>query len=119
MSGMLHGGPGDPRPIRGRKASPLNEVRNEMRRLMGILLDLNKSYLEREKYVRGMHARGKQNFSGELVTVLNNDLILGSLSGGAKTVGALVQACSAYILAEQAMRDRTREQVDLDRAEAS
>lgn len=93
-------------PIRGNNPTPLREVRNEMRRLMGIMIQLNKRYLLREEYVRAQHAKGSHNFSGDVNTVLKNDLALGDISGGSKTVATLIQACSAYIVAELAMRGK-------------
>lgn len=106
MSGMLH----DPKKheewkrTRGNNPTSLNEARNEMRRLMAIMMRLNKRYLEREREVIALHSAGRQNYSGHLSTVLTNDLQLRDASGAAKTCATLVQGISAYILAEIAMK---------------
>jgi hypothetical protein len=92
-------------PSQDNKPTSLNEARNEMRRLMAILMKANKAYLLREQTVMELHRLGKQNFSGELVTVLNNDLLLTNLSGMSKTVSTLITGVSAYIQAEIAMKE--------------
>jgi hypothetical protein len=104
MSGMLHGGAGDPRPVRGNNPTSLNEARNEMRRLTAMLLKANKAYLLREATVTRLHAEGRQNFSGDLVTVLGNDLALASLSGTSQVLSTLITALGTYIQAELAMK---------------
>ena len=80
-----------------------------MRRLMAILMKANKAYLLREQTVMELHRLGKQNFSGELVTVMNNDLLLANLLGMSKTVSTLITGVSAYIQAEIAMKGQPQE----------
>lgn len=105
----IGGTPPGRKPIRGNNPTSLAEARNEMRRLMGIQMALNKKYLERERYVTFQHGKGHPNFTGDLMTVLNNDLLLSNISGGAKTVSTLIQGISGYILAELALKAYAKE----------
>lgn len=99
----------DAPPLRGTGPTSLNEARNELRRLMGILMKANKAYLLREETVIEMHRQGRQNYSGDLVTVMNNDLLLNNISGMSKTVSTLISGVSAYIQAEIAMKGQPLE----------
>lgn len=87
----------------------LVELRAEMARLTGLLMDSNDKYLARERYVREMHAQGKQNFTGDLGTVLDNDVLLNNAAGAGKTIATLVTAMAQVIQAEVAYAAHVRE----------
>lgn len=59
-----------------------------------------RAYARREEAVRAAHARGGQNFSGDIRTVLKNDVLLADLSGSAKTIAALLSAFTGAYLAK-------------------
>jgi hypothetical protein len=98
--GQNHDKPASPQPV------SLNEARKEMRRLMRIFLQTSASYRAREEFVAQQHRAGRQNYSGDLSTVMGKDLLLGELGGTSKTLAILIQGCSAYILAEVAIKGR-------------
>lgn len=84
----------------------LAQLRAEMARLTGILMNLNANYLEREKEVIQLHKERHHQFTGELRTVLGSDLLLADYSGGAKTVATLAGAIAQIIQAEIAYERR-------------
>jgi hypothetical protein len=83
----------------------LAEAREEMRRLMKMMMSANNKFLVREKQVMEFHRQGRQNYSGDLITVMNNDLMLASYSSMSKTMSVLIQGLAAYIQAEIAMKE--------------
>ncbi len=106
--GQRHAGVNpNPTPARGNNQTSLNEVRNEMRRLMGIYMKTTASYRARERTIVEYHQKGHHQFTGQLSTVMNNDLLLSQLGGTSKTLATLIQGCSAYILAEVALHERS------------
>jgi hypothetical protein len=71
-----------------------------MARLTGVLMDANRKYLEREQEVIELHRMQANGYTGNLVTVLNNDLLLNGYSGLSKTAATLVTGMAAVIQAE-------------------
>jgi hypothetical protein len=80
----------------------LAEMRAEMARLAGILVETNQKYLDREQEVIQLHAKGANGYTGQLITVMNNDLLLNGYSSVAKTVAVLATAMGTVIQAELA-----------------
>lgn len=91
------------------RAVTLAEVRNEMARLTRLLMKANDRYLEREAEVTRLHESGAQNYSGNLMTVLDNDVLLTAYSGASKTLATLATACAAVIQAEVAYATHARD----------
>ena len=73
----------------------LSELRHEMARLAGVLLSVNRKYIDREAEVTRLHAKGANGYTGNLITVLNNDMLLTGYSGTAKTVATLAAGMAA------------------------
>lgn len=82
------------------RAPTLAEIRAEMARLTGLLMQSNDRYLEREAEVERRHAEGATNYSGDLITVMNNDVLLNMHAGASKTLAVLVTGMAAVIQAE-------------------
>ena len=91
---------------RVRADARFNEAVDEMRRMADVMLISNKKYLSRERQVRDKHAEGSQNYSGDIGTVLNNDILLKQYSGTTRAAAELVSGLSAFIQAELALRAR-------------
>lgn len=81
-------------------AVTLAEVRAEMARLTRALMRSNARYLEREQQIIELHAQEAPNFSGDLITVMDNDVLLTMYSGASKTLAVLVTGFAAVIQAE-------------------
>lgn len=74
----------------------------EIRRLTKQLLELNEKYDARTAEITRFHEMGKQNYSGNLSTVLNNDLLLKQIGSTVVAVSQIIQGYSASIQAELA-----------------
>jgi len=87
------------------------EAQAEMRRLMQILMKSNRDYLARERQLEQLHASGRQNYSGDLTTVMMNDLPLKMHSGTTKAMATIIAGLGAYIEAELAIKRFRKEYV--------
>jgi hypothetical protein len=81
----------------------------EIRRLNREMLRLNKKYDARVTQITELNRLGKQNYGGNLGTVLDNDLILGGISAFSRTVATLIAGYSAAIQAELVYLQLTKE----------
>lgn len=82
------------------RRTELTEIMVELRRLGTQLVRLNRKYLDREALVTQWNKENVQNFTGNLATVLDNDIILNNASGAAKTVATIISGFSAVLDAE-------------------
>jgi len=80
----------------------LSELRHEMARLTTVLMDANRGYLEREQEIKQLHAQKANGYTGDIITVMSNDLLLGGYSAVSRTAATLVTGMAAVIQAELA-----------------
>lgn len=78
----------------------LAELRAEMARLTRIMMRSNLKYLEREEEVKLLHQQEANGYTGNLRTVMANDVLLNEHSSVAKTCGLLAGAMAQVIMAE-------------------
>lgn len=77
-----------------------DEMIARIREWTGSLLQLQRDYETRDRIVRKLHAMGKQNYTGNLDTVINNDLLLGQLAGTSIALAHLIVGLSQSLQAE-------------------
>lgn len=71
-----------------------------MARLTRQLMRSNARYLAREAKVAQLHAEGAPNFTGDLISVMEQDVLLRMYAGASKTLATLVAGFAAAIQAE-------------------
>lgn len=83
----------------------ISELRQQIHKLTDQLMKKGQEYAEREAYIERRYAEGSTNFSGDLYTVKKRDVLLQDLSGGAKTISAILTAYATVLQAEVAWHE--------------
>jgi len=83
----------------------LADLRAEMARLTGIVMDKSKEYTKREAVLTERHA-AKLGPKGDLSSIMKTDVLLADISGAAKTCATLAGALAQVIQAELAYEAR-------------
>ncbi len=86
----------------------VHELRNEMRRLVVVMLQKNRQYLQREAELAEKYRREPL----KLAARRDDDYILRHASGAAKTCAVLITALAATITAELACTQARQRPVD-------
>jgi hypothetical protein len=89
------------------------ELREYMRSTANATMRSWARALEREAWLAKQNAAGRQNYSGDLNTVINKDLLLNDHIGAAKTNAAMSAAMAAVIQAEIAYEEKYGEDLHL------
>lgn len=79
------------------------EIRAEYLRLTRQLIKGGLAYEAWEAEVRKRHDAGAQNYSGDIRTVLGNDVILNSIASTSRTVATIATALATVLQAEMAI----------------